>query len=257
MIVEFIGLPGSGKSTLMRHFFADLPPAQEVRYLPEEAALLMVARRKFDRILRTPLKLLPHGLAMQVCRKVWLKSRQRSECVVRFLAKHGAALGAFTSSGIHDAMSTVDRFRVIDSFLETGAFREFLDDSQMANRTVLFGEGLVQKSFMFVDHSDVDVETADVVRYLEKIPLPDLVIHLRVSTSVSFERMTGRASGLTQRLKSTDAATIRRFLDKAAHHLDLLSGWFARNHPDRILTIDNRESVASASAELRERLLAL
>ena len=256
MIVEFIGLPGSGKSTVMRQFFAGLP-AQEVRYLPEGAALLMVGRRKFDRIFRIPLKLLPQGFALQVCPKVWLKSRQRAECQVRFLAKHGAALGAFTSSGIHDAMSTVDRFRVIDSFLETGAFREFLDDPQMADRIVLFGEGLVQKSFMFVDHSDVVVESADVVRYLEKIPLPDLVINLRVSTSVSFERMTGRASGLTQRLKAADAATIRRFLDKAAHHLDLLSGWFARNHPDRMLTIDNRDSVASASAELRERLLAL
>jgi thymidylate kinase len=256
VIVEFIGLPGSGKSTVMGQFFAGLP-AQEDRYLSEEAALLMVARRKFDRILRTPLKLLPQGLALQVGPKVWLKSRQRSECGIRFLAKHGAALGAFTSSGIHDAMSTADRFRVIGNFLETGAFREFLDDPQIADRIVLFGEELVQRSFMFVDHSDVVVETADVVRYLEKIPLPDLVIHLRVSVSVSFERMTGRPRGLTQRLKALDAATTRRFLDKAARHLDLLSGWFARNHPDRMLTIDNQESAESAAAAIRMRLAAL
>jgi thymidylate kinase len=122
---------------------------------------------------------------------------------------------------------------------------------------VLFSEGLVQKSFMFVDYSNVVVEAADVVRYLEKIPMPDLVIHLRVSASVGFERMTGRASGVTQRLKSTDAATIRRFLDKAAHHLDLLSDWFASNQPDRMLTIDNEVSAASAAAAIRMRLAAL
>jgi adenylate kinase family enzyme len=257
VIVEFIGLPGSGKSTLMRQLFSDPPPAQEVRYLPEEAALLQVARRKIDRIFRTPLKLLPHGLAVRVCPRLWWRSRQRSECLVRFLARHGAALGAFTSSAIHEAMSTVDRFRVIESFLETGAVREFLDDTQMADRIVLFGEGLVQKSFMFVDHSEVVVEPADVVCYLEKIPLPDLVIHLRVSTSVSFERMTGRASGPTQRLKATDAATTRRFLDTAAHLFDLLSGCFAQNHPDRMLTIDNHESAVSAAAAIRERLAEL
>lgn len=256
MIVEFLGLPGSGKTTVLNQLFAG-SSAQEARYLTEQAALLMVARRKFDRVLRLPLKLLPHSLAMQVSPRFWWKSRQRSLCQVRFLAKHGAALGAFTSSGIHDAMSTADRFRVIDNFLDTASTREFLDDTQLADRLVFFGEGLVQKSFMFVDHSDVAVETADVVRYLEKIPLPDLVIQLRVPTSVSFERLTGRASGLTQRLKGADASTIRRFLDKATHHLDLVTGWFARNHPDRMLTIDNQESAASAAAAIRNRLAAL
>ena len=68
--------------------------------------------------------------------------------------------------------------------------------------------------------------------------------------------MMGRASGLTQRLKATDAAATRRFMDNAARHLDLLSGWFARNHPDRMLTIDNQESAASAAAAIRKRLAA-
>jgi hypothetical protein len=256
VIVEFIGLPGSGKTTLLSHLFADAPE-KAVRYLREEAALLMVARRRFDRPLRIPLQLMPHGLAMKVCPRFWWKCRQRSMCLVSFLAKYGAALGAFTSSGIYDAMSTVDRSRVIEHFLDTAATREFLDDAQLANRIVLFGEGLVQKSFMFVDHSDVAVETADVVRYLDKIPLPDLVIHLRVSPGVSFERLTGRASGLTQRLKGADAPTIRRFLDKAARHVDLLSEWFAKNHPERMLTIDNLESPAAAAAAVRARLAAL
>jgi thymidylate kinase len=256
VIVEFIGLPGSGKSTVMTHLFAD-SQSKDLRYLPEEAALLTVARRKFDRILRVPLKLLPRGLAMRVCPRFWWKCRQRSMSQVGFLAKHGAALGAFTSSSIHDAMSTADRFRVIEHFLDTGAAREFLDDPRLADKIVFFGEGLVQKSFMFVDHTDVAVDAADVVRYLEKIPLPDLVIHLRVSPSVSFKRMTGRANGLTQRLKRADEATIRRFLDKAAHHLDLLSGWFATNHPTRMLTIDNLESAESAAAVIRTRLAAL
>jgi adenylate kinase family enzyme len=257
MIVEFIGLPGSGKTTLRRQFLADLSPAQEARYLSEETALLVVARRRIDRVFRIPLKLLPHGLAMRFCPKVWWRSMQRSESLVRFLVKHGAALGAFTSSGVHDAMSEVDRFRVIESFLETGAVREFLDDPQMADRVVLFGEGLVQKSLMFVDHSDVIGETAEAARYLENIPLPDLVIHVRVSTDVSIERMTGRSDGLTQRLKKADSATIRRFVGKASHHLELLSGWFAKNHPDRMLTIDNHQSAASAAAAIRERLLTL
>jgi thymidylate kinase len=116
---------------------------------------------------------------------------------------------------------------------------------------------LVQKSFMFVDHSNVDGETADLVRYLENIPLPDLVIHVRASTSESLERMTGRADGLTQRLKQADASTIRLFLDKAERHLELLSGWLAKNHPDRLLTIDNHEGTASAAAAIRERLVTL
>jgi len=256
MIVEFLGLPGSGKSTVMNQLFANTS-AQNVRILTEQAALLVVARRKFDRVLRMPLKVLPHGLAMQVCPRFWWKSRQRSQCQVSFLAKHGAALGAFTSSGIYEAMSTTDRFRVIEHFLDAAAGREFLDVTELKDQIVLFGEGLVQKSFMFVDHTEVAVETADVVRYLEKIPMPHLVIHLRVPTNVSFDRLTGRASGLTQRLKGTDASTIRRFLDKAAHHLDLVTGWFARNHPDRMLTIDNQESVASAAAAIRTRLAAL
>jgi thymidylate kinase len=256
VIVEFIGLPGSGKTTVMSHLFAETP-GKDSRLLPEEAALLMVARRKFDRPLRVPLKLLPHGLAMKVCPRFWWKCRQRPMAQVSFLAKHGAALGAFTSSSIYDAMSTVDRSRVIEHFLDTAAAREFLDDPQLTGRIVFFGEGLVQKSFMFVDHSDVAIDAADVVRYLEKIPLPDLVIHLRVAPDVSFERLTGRASGLTQRLKGADAATIRRFLDKAARHLDLLSGWFAKNHPERMLTIDNLESAAAAAAVVRARLAAL
>jgi hypothetical protein len=39
--------------------------------------------------------------------------------------------------------------------------------------------------------------------------------------------------------------------------VDLLSGWFATNHPTRMLTIDNLESAESAAAVIRTRLAAL
>lgn len=255
LVVEFIGLPGSGKTTLRQKFMAGLAPAQAARYLTEEAALMVVARRNIDAVFRAPLKLLPPGLSRRFLWTAWWRSSQRWTCTNRFLARHGAALGAFTLSPVYHAMSTLDRFRVIESFLETGAIHEFLDDSVLARHVVLFGEGLVQKSFMFVDRSETAGRETDVVRYLGGIPLPDLLINVRVSAEQAFGRMAGRASGLTQRLKSSDKETVQRFLGKAARHLDLLSGWFAANYPARMLTIENHCGIESAVDVMRERLL--
>ena len=66
---------------------------------------------------------------------------------------------------------------VIGSFLEIGSSWECINGRLSDKTVVLFDEGFVQKSFMFVDQSnDSRIETNHLHSYLVNIPLPDLIV---------------------------------------------------------------------------------
>ncbi len=94
MRVEFIGLPGVGKSTLRQDLLNHLQREDKKRYLSIEEAFLQISRLHIDNIYRRPLNYLPHYLALRLSNKLMNRSLMQFEAQNRFLADKGKALGA-------------------------------------------------------------------------------------------------------------------------------------------------------------------
>ena len=249
MRIEFIGLPGAGKTTLRRKLIDGLRGEGSHQFISSEEAFLRVARSEIDRVFRLPLKILPASLALALARRLANRSIMQFDAQNRFVAKYGLALGAFLRSDVFARMSEIDRERVIGNFLSMGSVWQVASSDALRGASVLFEEGLVQKSFMFVDHAgDSASDEANVVEYLENIPVSDLVVNVSTSVDTSYERMCGRPDGLTDRLAGLDESVIRDFLETASAHIATVDQWLRSHHGDNYVVFDGE---SDADTQLR------
>jgi len=239
--VEFIGLPGAGKSTVRKALIDRLRAASgDGRYFTVEEAYLHGARLNMDKVFRYFLKLLPGSAAIKLSNKLVNRSLMHFEAQNRFLANYGKALGAFFSSHVFNEMSIDDRQSVISAFLEVGAFYESVNALSFKNPVVFFEEGLVQKSLMFVSPSgSYGKDMVNLETYLDEIPLPEILIYVKSDIETCSRRMLSRPEGLTRRLKNADAALICEFLKKTDRHLQEVASRASGNTSCAVIEINN------------------
>ena len=255
MHIEFIGLPGAGKTTLREKILSSLQQDGEVRCISSEEAFLEVSKNNIDRIFRYPLKYMPHFAALKLTKKLDGRSVMQREAQNQFIANHGAALGAFLNSEACLYMSNLDKQRVIGSFLSMGALWKCTNITAMKEKVIIFEEGLVQKSFMFVDHSRNNTNDKDkIVEYLQNIPQAELVIYVSASTQTALSRMHARPNGLTDRLKHADEETIDYFLKASQAHLDIVIEWLAENRKGRIVTLNSEDDIRSEVGAIKDKI---
>ena len=176
--VEFIGIPGSGKSFIRDKLVGSLKTLDNDRFLTMEEALLVVSKAKMDKVYRMVLKCLPQIMALRLVNSLMGRSLMHFESQNQFLAKSGKSLESFISSKEYDALSKSDRANVIGNYILAGSLYECLLNGPLPEDTVVFfEEGLFQKSFMFVSHSsDYDVDEGNLTGYLNNIPPADFLI---------------------------------------------------------------------------------
>lgn len=255
MNVEFIGLPGAGKTTFRRALLDVLHSQANQRYLSVEDAFLQIARRHIDGLYRLPLRILPAAPARALSSRLINRNLMQFEAQNRFLAHYGDSLAAFLASPAFAAMTTDNRSLMIESFLETAALLECVAHYLPKKQVVLFEEGLLQKSFMFVDHqTDTGIDPACVYRYLESIPLPDLVIYVQAGRDTCYQRMIDRPDGLTRRLRSATEQQIDHFLQQLEVHLNMVVKWFSKQMNDRLIAIDSECDLHAQLAQVSTQL---
>lgn len=248
MRVEFIGLPGVGKSTLRRDLLNHLRRVDKKRYLSTEEAFLQVSRLSIDNIYRRSLNYLPHCMALRVSNKLMNRSLMQFEAQNRFLADKGKALEAYFTSNAYSNMSLKDRANVIGSFLGMGSLWQSIDGRLIEEAVVFFEEGFIQKSFMFVDQSHGSlIEKEKLCSYLENIPLPDVVIYVTANIETCQRRMMDRPDGLTERLKSADKNKITNFLTTAQNHLKFVAEWLSDNCGEIIIEVNSEKELGEVS----------
>lgn len=218
--IEFMGLPGSGKSTV-RSLLVESLEGGENPCLTMEQALLSCMRRRIDGYLfRWLLTALPQGQALKYAPLVFTRSGLRYDCQNDFIAAHAGAVAAVLASDDFCSASTSERKALLAWFLLTGAQYQLIRDGIGDAATVVFDEGFLQRSIsLFANPAHVQqLDRTFLSTYLDLVPRPVIVFFLRADAWTCRERLLVRQRGLPGRLKGRDPGEI-------LSHLESLEKW--------------------------------
>lgn len=255
--VELVGLPGSGKSHIQKYLIKALKLSDKKRFISPDEAFLQISKNKIDRVYRLILNCLPHRMGLIFSQKLINRSYMQYDAQNRFLAKWGKAFEAYLSSPVFDQMTVEDREIRISVFLNTGAIFECINDLILEEKIVLFDELFVQKSFIFVSHLiDCSIDESGLYRYLENIPLSDIVIHVKADINTCYNRMLSRERGVIQILKDSGQEDIMKFFKTAEVYINTIVDWLTNRKNIILLEIENYE-VDEAINKLESQIRAI
>jgi thymidylate kinase len=252
--VEFIGVPGSGKSTVMRALVKALQESDSGVYLTTEDALFIAAKERIDRSFRMLLNFLPGSIARVFFDRLSHRSFWQNEGQGVFLAKNYQALQCVLASNEFNVLPTKDKATVLSSFLKSGGAYECISQVLTSNETVFFDEGLLQKSVMFVSPYIKSKSYEYVHEYITNIPLPDIVVHFDLDNTVCYERMLRRDKGLTDRLKENTSVDYLRFMDNAKKHLETLALMLRAENKIKLINISTISSLDETVTSLTNKI---
>ncbi len=258
-IVEFIGIPGVGKSTIREKLVQQLKTIKPHSFLKSEEAFLAVSRRHTDLMYRTVLKPLPDVIALRIAKKISSRTLFQFEAQNNFLAKYGQAFKAYLLSDKFQNTHVSEKSGLIAAFLQVGSLLELISTNFVRESFVFFEEGLVQKSFMFLSPQSCrqDVDEKQLTSYLEHIPLPDIIIYAKADINTCFARMQSRPGGLTTRLKNADSETILKFLQTTSNHLNNVTAKLSSNSKVIIIEANNDDSMGKILITLKNAIVNL
>ena len=256
--IEFIGIPGAGKSHIKENFIDLLKNVDREKYITAEEAFLQVSKIKMDKIYRFILKSLPHEIALKFSDKLINRSYMQYDAQNRFLSKWGKSLEVFLSSPEYEEMAIDDREIRISVFLNTGAMYECINCSIHESKVVFFDELFVQKSFIFVSHLiDQSVKGSGLSSYLDHIPLSNVIVYVKADINLCYERMLSRERGVIRILKGAGKEDILKFLKVADEHMASVVNWLKKRKDVVLFEIENENDLDRVIKDLENKILTI
>lgn len=186
-IVEFMGLPGSGKSALARLLLAESKRSGSCAWLPSDAALVRCLRRRNDGVLRNALKKLPPPAWESL-----FGSRHTLAELTRFAGSH-PALFAFVFEVLNRRPMPLDwRTCILHAFFKKAAERLLMDEFLSSGEKVFVEEGFAMGVFTLLDGLSAPPGEEDVQRYCRHMPVPQAVIWVDVDPAQCAARLKKR-----------------------------------------------------------------
>lgn len=167
-IVEFMGLPGAGKSTLASVLIRE--SSRKIRLLPEREAVIRCLRRRDDGMLGNFLKCLP-----TFAWEPFLGSRHALEELHLFATGYGQLFQLiFEITGRSDVPADW-RQSVLYTFFKRCSERQLLDAHLISHEYALVEEGFAMGALSMACLSAESCRPEDLDNYLSMIPLPSIV----------------------------------------------------------------------------------
>lgn len=256
-LIEFSGLPGSGKSTIREKLIAVLRKEGHSQCISAEEAFLSAAQMKGDFLCSLARYLLPPSWRRSMAPRLYNRTPLKCQSQNHFLASHGIALNAFFNSMAYLYMNEEDKFQVIEAFLLTGALFFMAKEYSRKQDIIFFEEGLIQKSLMFLWPEAISYDAQAVEAYMNAIPFPDILIHVKAEPETCKKRMLSRPQGVTQRLKNSTPKTIGLFFQQIENHLNKIYSYVDQHTTTTAWTTANMKPVDETVAELAQTVLKL
>ena len=239
--IEFMGIPGCGKSALLSRLIISLNPTQYKCYIAEDALLLALSKTKEGRFLTPLLKFIPFRLTRKKAHAVFRILGIHGTAQCRFIAQRANAMQAILESALFAKLSSTERALALARFFETASMYQLIHEKLNAHFPVMFDEGFLQRTMSLFLAPGIDTThfSNNYLRsYLSNVPQPALVIWVDAVTEVCYKRMKYRRKGLPIRLQGFAKSTIVKFLNTSREHFETVSEWMIDNNK-RVIRVSN------------------
>jgi thymidylate kinase len=250
MIIEFIGTPGSGKSTLMHVVIEYLHELGFGAFSVIEAARPFAERTTIGKVVS---HLAPARFRQQLLWQVFyhLSTLYR----FRFFSKHPTLIWRVLLSQWRRPIPAETRRYTLYWFFHLVGYYEFLTTHARPAEVLVFDEGFIHR---VVQLNASDIEEPDPTRlldYVDLLPRPDLVIAPLVPLELCEQRIYSR--GLWERFRQKTPDEVSRFLSNSFRIVNLTLGHI-REESWKVIEVDNSsDDLGVAKAELRRMLSGL
>jgi thymidylate kinase len=243
MIIEFIGVPGSGKSTMAlvaRQVLRDL--GLKAMFVPE-ASRCCLMRTPLGRMIRF---VTPPRWQQRV---IWGVFRRllvlyRVEFAVRNRTLAWRVLGVLARR----QLSWRDKRSIVRWFFRDASYYRYFLDRLLPGETLILDEGLVHRATSLYTSASEDPSLLEVTDYVKLLPRSDLVIWVQAPLDICAARVSTR--GMSKRYLGKDLAP---FLNNSAKTIDIALQGIRDVGWDTVAT-SNDGKLEACAADLRDLL---
>ena len=255
-VVELLGIPGSGKSTVSSHLIKELNREQVNAMSLSQAVSSAMSTGVGDRWVDPLLRITPSGIRLRFADRLFFRSKASFQYLAAFMQQHPEVAGAVFSAQARRADHEMRPDLVIGWFLHMVARYQLATSTLDPDAVLVMDEGFVQRSVLLFGHRFGVSDHDDADRYVAGIPEPTLLIRLVVSPQIASERLLADGRTATRRLDGNTNDNMR-FLNDA----DACCAYVADRAREAGLTVievdasgDLGELLAATSAETIRRL---
>lgn len=231
MIIEFMGLPGSGKTTLQKHT-ADI--LQEMNYNVFMPDANWKEEREYFRlsIQGAPSNRLKYSYYL--ARNVLLKAPSlltyinEQKHFVRVVVRQ---IHQFSHTMKYKAL--LAKYFLIDFF----QYSLFEKNPQIASDMILIDEGFIQHVYTLYTNRRKDINFEALKQYLSYVPIPNLLFFVKTDPDLCYSRMEQR--GITPyRLRGEPDGVLRDSLDKGLELFSKVKTYLAEQKSNQLKIVE-------------------
>jgi thymidylate kinase len=247
MIVEFIGAPGAGKTTLVPTLIDHLAERGIRARSVVEAARPYAERTLLGKAVgRLSPPRFRHPLMWQVFYHLSVLYR------LRFFVQHPRLVWQVSTSQRRRPIPADARRHVTYWFFHLVGYYEFLAAHSRSDEALVFDEGFVHRVVQ-MNASDVEEpDPAQIRDYVNLLPRPDLVVFVEAPWEVCEQRIYRR--GLWKRFHDKSPAEVSRYVANS-HRIVNMTVDYIQSKGWTVIEVDNRgDEVEVSESELRGKL---
>jgi len=250
-VVEFLGPPGAGKSTLGREMIASVEEAGKSAVDLPTATLAAIRLHGADRLTRA-VAILARSSSSPAWRRAYARSADRFAALTRFLAANPEVMEVVLAAQRQRREKDLHQERVLSWILNLMANTQLVDETAGRFDWLFIDEGFCQRAIALFG---VGFDGEDELRlrsYVAAIPLPEILVVVEASPAVCEARLD--ELGWSERVTGMNRAQRREFLSTATRLAELVAAEAERLRT-RVIRIDGTAPIGESRDALTRALV--
>ena len=248
--IEFIGLPGSGKTTISSLLVESLKKANHNKHIlslkqAEELSIkiLLVKSSKIFYILN----ILSYKLRIRFYKYIFKKKNLKKHFERNFTSKNNE-LTKIVCSFI-DNSDNKHKGLALKWFHELTSTYQLIQSNLNENFVVLVDEGFINRSLSIFCYKNDEFKDEELLNYLELIPAPEYLLNIGISLNESTRRL--RARGYPIRMKDLNEFDIQKILKFLSFKIPIITN-FIEYRGTSVFYLNNDKEKTNTISQLNE-----